>query len=321
MAARPGRVTEEMLMKRQLMPGILAALLVAPAVASAQMTAGLGAADPHAGHMMEMQQPAAAAPQAAPANDKLPPDAAGAPAALKASSRHQEWVDVALPGSATKIKTFIVYPERRDKAPVVLVIHEIFGLTDWVRGVADQLANEGFIAVAPDLLSGMGPNGTGSQELGEQQSTQVIRNLTPQEAVARLNAVRAYAVKLPSANGKSASIGFCWGGTASFNYAVSQPQLDAAVVYYGTSPSDPSAYQSLKAPVLGLYGGNDNRVTSTVPTAETEMKKLGKTYEPHIFEGAGHGFLRQQTGANGANMKATEAAWPLTVAFLTKYTK
>ena len=173
---------------------------------------------------------------------------------------------------------------------------------------------DGFIAVAPDLLSGMGPNGGGTDELGD-KATQVIRNLTPQDAMARLDAVRAYAIKLPAANGKSASIGFCWGGSTSFNYAVAQPGLNAAVVYYGTSPSDPAAYTNIKAPVLGLYGGNDNRVTSTVPTAEAEMKKLGKTYEPHVFEGAGHGFLRQQAQPDG-NMKATEQAWPLTIAFL-----
>ena len=127
--------------------------------------------DPHAGHVME-QAPAAAAPaQAAPVSDTLPADAPGALDALKRSSRHQEYVDVALPGATTKIKTFVVYPERKDKAPVVLVIHEIFGLSDWVRGVADQLAKEGFIAIAPDLISGMAPKGGGSEELGDQGAT------------------------------------------------------------------------------------------------------------------------------------------------------
>ena len=302
--------------------GIAPALVLVPALAFAQDTRTSGSMDPHAGHMMMEQQPAAQAPpQAAPVNDKLPADAPGALDALKRSSRHQEYVDVALPGSTTKIRTFVVYPESKDKAPVVLVIHEIFGLSDWVRAVADQLAKEGFIAVAPDLISGMAPKGGGSEEVGDQGATAVIRNLKPEDAVARLNAVRDYALKLPSANGKSATIGFCWGGSTSFNYAVAQPALNAAVIYYGTSPADAAAYQSIKAPVLGLYGGNDNRVTSTVPTAETEMKKLSKTYEPHVFEGAGHGFLRQQMGADGANMKATQQAWPLTVDFIRKNTK
>jgi carboxymethylenebutenolidase len=295
-----------------------AAIVLVPSIGFAQ-TAVKAGADPHAAHMMLDQQAVSPAPPAAaPVSEKLPADGAGALAALKRSTRHQEYVDVAVPGSNAKIKTFVVYPERPDKAPVVLVIHEIFGLSDWIRGVADQLAKDGFIAVAPDLLSGMAPKGGGTDEVGEQGAVQLIRTLTAQEAVTRLNAVRAYAIKLPAANGKSASIGFCWGGSASFNYAVAQPDLNAAVVYYGTSPSDAAAYQSIKAPVLGLYGGSDNRVTSTVPTAETEMKKLTKTYEPHIFEGAGHGFLRQQMGNDGANMKATSQSWPLTVDFIRK---
>ncbi len=242
-----------------------------------------------------------------------------AKAALDASPRHGEWVDVPMAGGSP-LRAWVVYPERKDKAGVVIVIQEIFGLSDWIRGVADQLAEDGFIAIAPDLLSGMGPNGGGTDELGD-KATQVIRNLTPEETNTRLNAVREYAIKLPAANGKSASIGFCWGGSASFNYAVAQPGLNAAVVYYGTSPSDAAAYTTLKAPVLGLYGGNDARVNATIPTAESEMKKVGKTYEPHVFDGAGHGFLRQQSGQDGANMKATEQAWPLTLDFLRKHTK
>lgn len=290
-------------------PAIAAVALLFTSSAFAQTPA-----DPHAGHAMEPQTAAARG------SEQLPPDAAGAADALKRSPRHQEWVDVQVPGSPTKIKSFVVYPERKDKAPVVIVIHEIFGLSEWIRGVADQLAEDGFIAIAPDLLSGMGPNGGGTDELGD-KATQVIRNLAPEEAVARLNAVREYALKLPAANGKSASIGFCWGGSASFAYAVAQPGLNAAVVYYGTSPADPAAYTKLNAPVLGLYGGNDARVNATIPTAETEMKKVGKTYQPHVFDGAGHGFLRQQSGQDGANMKATEQAWPLTLAFLRQYTK
>lgn len=273
------------------------------------------AADPHSGHSMPQgggQAPAGAV------DEKLPPAAETAAEALKKSSRHQEWVDVKVPGSADIVKTFVVYPERKEKAPVVIVIHEIFGLTEWIRGVADQLAEDGFIAVAPDLLSGKGPNGGGTDELGD-KATQVIRTLTPEEVVAKLNAVRQHGITLPASNGRSASIGFCWGGSSSFNYAVAQPALNAAVVYYGSSPSDSAAYAKIKAPVLGLYGGNDARVNATIPTARENMK--GKVYEAHTFEGAGHGFLRQQNGANGANMKATEQAWPLTLEFLRQHTK
>ena len=282
--------------------GLAAVLCLAPD-ANAQT-------DPHAGHAAE--KPAApAAP--APRDEALPPEADSAKEALAKSPRHGEWVDVKLPDGG-KVVTWVVYPEVKGKAGAVIVIHEIFGLTDWVRSVADQLAKEGFIALAPDLLTGKGPNGGGTDSLGD-DATKVIRTLTPEAVAGMLDAVRDYALKVPAANGKVGSVGFCWGGTTSFAYAVAQPRLDAAVVYYGTSPSDPAAYASIRAPVLGLYGGDDARVDATIPTAEAEMKKNGKSYTPRVFEGAGHGFLRQQSGKDGANRKATEQAWPATLAF------
>jgi carboxymethylenebutenolidase len=244
---------------------------------------------------------------------QVPPDADQVTDALAKSPRHGEWVDVALPGG--KLLTWVVYPEKKDKAGIVIVIHEIFGLTDWVRGVADQLAKDGFIALAPDLLSGMGPNGGGTEALGA-DATKVIRNLTPADAAARLDAVRAYALKLPAANGKVGAVGFCWGGSTSFGYAVAQPKLDAAVVYYGTSPEEPDAYAKIGAPVMGFYGGDDERVDATIPRAEEAMKRLGKRYVANVFEGAGHGFLRQETERDGANGRAAAKAWPATVAFL-----
>jgi carboxymethylenebutenolidase len=263
------------------------------------------------------------APKASPAarDENLPPGEEQAKAALNKSSRHGEWVDVKLPSGGAPIRTWVVYPERKDKAGVVIVIHEIFGLSDWIRGVADQLAREGFIAVAPDLISGLGPNGGGTDSVPSRDDvTKLVRALTPEDATARLNAVRDYAVKLPAANGKTATIGFCWGGGRSFAYAASQPALNAAVVYYGTAP-EAADLARIKAPVLGNYGGDDARVNATVGPAEAEMKKLGKTYEPHTYEGAGHGFLRQQDGREGANLKATRQAWPRTVAFFKKYLK
>lgn len=258
----------------------------------------------------------AAAPAPAPRDENLPPGESQAKAALEKSSRHGEWVDIKLPSGGTPIRAWVVYPERKDKAGVVIVIHEIFGLSDWIRGVADQLAREGFIAVAPDLISGLGPNGGGTDSVASRDDvTKLVRGLTPEDATARLNAVRDYAVKLPAANGKSATIGFCWGGARSFAYAAAQPGLNAAVVYYGTSP-EAADLAKIKAPVLGNYGSDDARVNATVGPAEAEMKKLGKSYEPNTYEGAGHGFLRQQDGRDGANLKATQQAWPKTVAFL-----
>jgi carboxymethylenebutenolidase len=293
-------------------------------------TAPAATTDPHAGHAMDAVQQAAGSDAAGPRNPNLPPtgDAKGddknsvALAQLKSSPRKSEWVDIKA-SSGAPIKSFVVYPASKDKAPVVIVIQEIFGLTDWIRGVADQLAKEGFIAIAPDFMSGMGPNHGGSAELGEQGSTKEIGKLTDDDKVRILNDVRTYALAIPSANGKLGTVGFCWGGGTSFLYALKQPALNAAVSYYGPMPADPAAYVNAKAPVLGLYGGNDNRVNPNIEIAKTEMAKAKAVYDPHIFEGAGHGFLRQQGGSAQApgNMKATEEAWPLTLAFLKSHTK
>jgi carboxymethylenebutenolidase len=268
-----------------------------------------------------MPQQAAAPAAAGPRNPNLPPDNAAAPEQLKSSPRHGEFVSIKN-GSGAPLKSFVVYPERKDKAPVVIVIHEIFGLSDWVRGVADQLAKEGFIAIAPDFLSGKGPNGGGSETLGD-NVRQMIMGLQPADTNAMLDAVRAYALTIPSANKKVATIGFCWGGQTSFRYAISQPELNAAVSYYGPMPIDAAAYEKAKVPILGLYGANDNRVNATIDPAKAELAKHNVTYEPHIFEGAGHGFLRQQAAGDQApgNPKAAEQAWPLTLEFLRKYTK
>jgi carboxymethylenebutenolidase len=260
--------------------------------------------------------PAFAAEGAPAAAASLPASEAGAKDVLEKSPRHGEWADVKMPDDGTPIRTWIVYPERKDKAPVVLLVHEIFGLTPWIRGVADQLAKDGFIAVAPDLLSGKGPRGGGTEATSSRDEVVgLVRALKPEEVKARLDAVRAHALALPAASGKSATIGFCWGGSQSFAYAAAQPALDAAVVYYGTSP-EAAQLASIKAPVLGLYGGDDARVNTTIQPALDEMKKLGRTYDAAIYEGAGHGFLRDQEGREGANRKAAEQAWPRTIAFL-----
>ena len=252
---------------------------------------------------------------------QLPPGEPDAKARLNASPRHGEWVDIDVPNSKTPLKAYIVYPERKDKAPVVLVIHEIFGLTDWARAVADQLAADGFIAIAPDFLSGKGPNGGGTDAYPSRQDvTRAVSGIKAETVIADLDATRDYALKQPSASGKSASIGFCWGGGMSFVYSTSQPALNAAVVYYGTPPHD-SELKNIHAPVSAFYGGDDNRVTSTAQPTEEKMKAAGKEYTPHIYDGAGHGFLRAQGDRNGANLKASEQAWPATIEFLKKNTE
>ncbi len=244
----------------------------------------------------------------------LPPLEADAPDRLAKSPRHGEWVTIDA-GGGDKVDAFVVYPERSDKAPVVLVVHEIFGLTDWARSVADQLAAEGFIAIAPDFLTGKGPDGKGSRSMTVDQARQVNSGLKMAEVVARLNAAAKYGASLPASNGNYGIVGFCWGGGVSFAYATEQPDLKASVVYYGVAPAT-EALSKVKAPVLGLYGGDDARVDATVPPADAEMKRLGKSFEYTMFPGAGHAFLRQQNDRNGANMNASQQAWPRTVQFL-----
>lgn len=263
---------------------------------------------------------APAAPTVASSAIATPPDGEKATKALVDSPRHGEWVDIALPagadGKAATLKTWVSYPERKDNAPVVLVVHEIFGMTDWIRAVADQLAAEGFIAVAPDLLSGKGPNGGATDSFAGDAVRDAIRKLDPNEVVARLDAARAYAIALPAATKKTACIGFCWGGTTTWTYATKQPALDAAIVYYGTAPDSKDALTTITCPVLGLYGADDQRVTSTVEKTKTLAAEAGKTFTPKIYDGAGHGFLRQQTGRDGKNEAAAKAAWAETVALL-----
>ena len=229
-------------------------------------------------------------------------------ARLDKSPRHREWVTVKHDGRA--VETFVVYPESKDKRPVVLVIHEIFGMTDWVQDLADQVAAAGYIAVAPDLLSGMGPNGGRSTSFNQDQAIEAVSHLNPDQITADLNAVADYALKLPAASGKLFVAGFCWGGGQSFRFATNRPDLSAAFVFYGPPPPK-DAMARIKAPVYGFYGGHDARIGATVPGATADMKALGKIYEPVVYEGAGHGFMRAGEDPKGAeaNRKARDAAW------------
>lgn len=245
---------------------------------------------------------------------ELPADEPGSLERLNTSPRHGEWVTIDA-GGGDMIRAWISYPERPDPAPVVVVIQEIFGLTDWIRNVADQLAADGYIAIAPDLLSGKGPGGGGSDTVDQQGATALVRALDQAEVTRRLRATAAYATALPAATDQVASIGFCWGGGQSFALAAGWTDLDAAVVFYGTSPSD-QALAGLRTPVLGLYGEDDARVNATIDPARNTIEVLGGRYEVEIYAGAGHGFLRQQDGREGANMRATEQAWPRALAFL-----
>ena len=257
----------------------------------------------------------AAAPAAARKN--VPPDAAGARAALDSSPRTKEWVEISYRG-ATMIRTFVVYPGRAESAPVVIVIHEIDGLTDWVRAVGDHLAANGFIAVMPDLLSGLGPGDEGLESPRSREDVvELIGGLSADEVNRRLDAVRIFALQVPAANGGIATMGFGWGGGHSFGYAAHQPAVDAAIVFYGPSPK-PEALERIEARVLGLYGGDDAEVNATITPAAKKMKSLRRTHEVRVYDGVGRDFLRDQAGGGGANGKAAEKAWGRTVKFLRK---
>ncbi len=299
-------------------PAILALVVIAAACSQSQDQHPEIAADPHTGHAMEMSGASIADPDSTQQGTPgIPAGAADAAARLAASPRHGEWVKVAWePGSADSLMAWVVYPEVKKKAPVVVVIHEIFGLSTWVRGVTDQLAADGYIAIAPDLLSRV-RGGPSSDELRSDSATKLIRGVTVAEMNKGVAAVANYAMSLPAAERKYGVVGYCWGGSASFNHAVfNNKGLAAAVVYYGTSAARDSMPR-IQAPVLGLYGGNDARVNATIGWADTTMKALNKRYAYSIFDGAGHGFLRAQD--QPANLEAAKKAWPQTIAFFRQY--
>lgn len=229
---------------------------------------------------------------------------------LEQSPRHLEWIKVQ--NGKREVQSFIAYPEVKEKATAVIVVHEIFGLSDWVRGITDRLAEAGYIAIAPDLLSGMGPNGGGTAEIGGVDAVRKAISTLPQDQVTSdLDAVAAYVAKLPACNGKVVVAGFCWGGGQSFHYATHNHDLKAALVFYGTGPTAPEDIARISCPVFGFYGGNDARVTSTVDPSAELMKQAGKTFAPTVYEGAGHGFMRagEAPDATEPNKKAHDAAW------------
>jgi carboxymethylenebutenolidase len=227
---------------------------------------------------------------------------------LEKSPRHREWVTVKHGGRS--VETFIVYPESKEKRPVVLVIHEIFGLSDWAQELADEVAAAGYVAVAPDLLSGMAPGGGRTKDFPGDSVTEGIGKLDPDQITADLNAAADYALKLPASSGKLFVVGFCWGGGQSFRYATNRSDLSAAFVFYGPPPPK-EAMGKITAPVYGFYAGNDARIDATIPDTIAAMKAAGKTYDPVTYEGASHGFMRsgEAPDATEANKKARDEAW------------
>jgi carboxymethylenebutenolidase len=244
------------------------------------------------------------------------PSSESVAATAPSSPRHGEWIMVRTT-AGDSVRAWLVYPERPSRAPVVVVVHEVYGLTPWIRGVADQLAAAGFVAVAPDLLTGR--NIPGAPLNPNPQAAQVaVRALRPDDVHRQLRAVADHVMRLPAALPRYGIVGFCWGGGVAFEHAVRSPSLAAAVVYYGVSPA-PASLASVRAPVLGLYGSDDARVNNTVPAADSAMRALGKTYRVITYEGAGHGFLRQIDERQGANRNAAERAWPEMITWFRRY--
>ena len=273
------------------------------------------APDEHAGHA-----PSVAGSVTDASGSGMPPAASGAAipagaetasARLAASSRHAEWAMVPVEGGDS-VRVWVVYPERSTSAPVVIVVHEIFGLTTWVRGVADQLAAEGFIAIAPDYLTGK--TSIPPDSLTMDAGRALIRGLDPAEVVRRTTAAANYGMSRPAAVRRYGIVGFCWGGGIVFEHAARTPSLGAGVAYYG-APSPSTPLPATRAPLLALYGENDARVNASIAPTDSALRSSGQSFEYHVYPGAGHGFLRQQGGAEGANLAASRAAWPRTISF------
>ncbi len=243
----------------------------------------------------------------------LPPSGATAEGDLAVSPRRGEFVDIPAPGSAVPVRTWVVRPER-SPAPVVVVVHDAYRLSDWVRSIADALAAEGFLAVAPDIPSGLTPDG--AYLGGADGLVPAVAMIGPRERTRRLDAVRAWALDLPAAHPRLGVVGFSWGGSAGFAYAVEQPGLDALVVFYGDAPRVEADYRRIEAPVLGLYGG-ELQTAATMPGARAAMAAAGKSFEGIVYDGATV-FLKAQEGLD-ANRRATEDAWPRTLAFLREH--
>lgn len=230
---------------------------------------------------------------------------------LADSPRHQEWVEIPVSEDRT-LHSFVVYPEDERDSPAVIVIHENRGLTDWVRSIADGLAAEGFIAVAPDLLSGFdAEHGRTSDFADPDAARNALYELDPEQITGDLRAVQRYVAELPSSNGRVAVMGFCWGGSQAFRFATDTDELSAALVFYGSPPDDGADLREISAPVFGFYGENDQRINATIAVTVERMEKLGKWYEPEIYDGVGHAFMRRGDDPEGspAEQQARDVAW------------
>ncbi|MCH2451284.1 MAG: dienelactone hydrolase family protein [Gracilimonas sp.] len=239
---------------------------------------------------------------------------------LENSPRHHEWVTIE--SNDRTLHNFVVYPETSEPAPIVIVIHENRGLNDWARSFADQLAGKGFIAVAPDLISNTVDEIEKTSDFKTSDAArEALYDLEPDHVTTDLMNVLEYAKTIKAGDGTFAVAGFCWGGSQSFRFATNAGDaIDAAFVFYGTGPGEAEAYRSIEVPVYGFYGGNDQRVNSTIEDSEAAMNEFGKTYEYEIYEGAGHAYMRSgddpERPNDDANVQARNESWERLVSLL-----
>jgi carboxymethylenebutenolidase len=293
-------------------------------------------ADEHMAHMSsaDLSAPRPAAGGTIQGTAGIPASANNAQARIAASPRHGEWVKVAWePGSSDSLMAWVVYPSTsRTKSPVVVVVHEIFGLQTWVRGVADQVAADGLIAIAPDLISRV-RGGPSTEELSGDSARKLIQGVSSAERNKGIAAAARYAMSQPSAAQKYGVIGYCWGGSTVFMHAVNNGinGFSGGVAFYGLPymtggvPNGDSLAKITK-PVMLLNGSKDQRIAAAMPAVDSAMKALKKDYSGTNYDGAVHGFLRAQDDPKQArdeteekaNLAAAKDAWPKTVAFLKK---
>lgn len=229
---------------------------------------------------------------------------------LESTPRHNEWVQVK--NGARTVHAYVAYPESATKAPAVILIHENRGLTDWERSMADRLAENGFLAIAPDLLSGMAPNGGRASDFASLDAArEAISKLPADQVMADLDAVADYISKDAASNRQLSVAGFCWGGARTWLFANHRPGLTTAFPFYGTGPQEAAGVANIQAPVYGFYGGADARVNATIPKSQELMTAARKKFEPTVYEGAGHAFMRagEADDATEPNKRAREQAW------------
>lgn len=229
---------------------------------------------------------------------------------LENSPRHHEWVEVEYNGRT--VHSFVAYPETNEETLAVIVIHENRGLNDWARSFTDQVAAAGYIAIAPDLLSGFSDKYEKTSDFPSSDAArEALYTLNSDQITQDLKAIQEYILNVPVSDGEVVVAGFCWGGSQTFRYATNSDQPEAFMVFYGSAPDDPEAVQNINAPVYGFYGENDQRINSGIPDIEKMMNEYGKTYEYEIYDGAGHAFMRAGDAPNAdqASKAARDAAW------------